>query len=845
MSSEFSEQVQTTRSEFERALSSGADPASLNVRMSDFFDKLICALAERSFDFTNSRDKIAILALGGYGRREVGPYSDADLLFIHEDGSFEHAKHAVNEILYPLWNSGIEAGGATRSIPECVEMFSKDARALTSMMESRLIAGNSSLYEDLNKELRRHFTSKKNLKNYIELKLSERDESRKKFKDVLYSLQPNLKDGEGGIRDYHALLWIRRSIDLAGISCSVNVPSDDVDVKSAYQRIWRVRQALHIAEKRRFDILLQSAQTDVTHILKIHGEPESTPAEIMLARLFQDSAKLHLACRASFSAILDFINSKKISSFFSFKKKMTPEKIKDLSFSEELVFFKNVKRYDIPADASDLYSISLRRLPKESDLNSPTNAKLLLDLFQFPRGLFNTFLSMMESTRLQAWFPETEKMLYAFQKDGLHSFSAGMHSIVAVLELEKMFTNKEQKRSLENATSLVQRFYLLALATLFHDVGKGRGGAHSERGATLVRQIAKRLGLSSTDTHDLVLLVRSHLLMSSLAFKRDIADEQLLDKFCQTIKSPELLACLYLLSIADIKAVGPRSWNAWKKGLLEELYLRTLSAMSSGKSAPEQIRIDSQKIKREVRSYLGRHSAPAAIDGFISELPQRYLFSMSPETIAAHIMMSEKISNEKESVVTVLKEISDRGCHEFSVVSKDRPALFATIAGVIASAGASIVDAQVFTTSGDVAVDVFWVTNAQHMPIMDLDVWEKIRTDLELVLSGKKTLDEILKHKIKRTLLSPKVQKPVVSIDNDLSTEHSVLEVRASDRIGLLYSIAAALSMQNVEIDRAMISTQVDRIIDVFYIRKRSGGKIVEEQALAAINQAVAKAIEE
>jgi [protein-PII] uridylyltransferase len=350
------------------------------------------------------------------------------------------------------------------------------------------------------------------------------------------------------------------------------------------------------------------------------------------------------------------------------------------------------------------------------------------------------------------------------------------------------------------------------------------------------------MGFSQRDTADIVFLVRSHLLMSVLAFRRDVRDPGLVERFAQVLRSHEMLAMLYLLTFADLRAVGPHVWSEWKGGLLDELYHRARFCLDKGGMTHARRQREMIRCIRAVGRAVGRDLGVPEVEEFVTSLPERYLLSMAPEAIAAHAMMTHRL--EGVPVSTFWRQVPKRGCTEISVVTRDTPGLFAKISGVLTANGANVIDAQLYTSTLGVAIDVFWVTDPLHHPLDAPEVLARIREEMEVAIKGKVDVNRMVEGRFKRRLLSWNQRPPLVTLDNDVSAMETVVEVQADDRSGLLYTIARAFRELDLTIDRARITTHVDRVIDVFYIRDELGEKITSSERLDLIRRQLLEAIE-
>lgn len=824
---------------FSSALGQGGDAISICSGHSDAMGNLIRLLFEGA---RVESGRVAVLALGGLARREMGPYCDIDLLFLHDGLTSETQKRLTDAILYPFWNNAVEAGGATRTITDAKEMIKKDVKTLTAMTEVRLISGDTGLFNELKGAIAAYFSNRRRLARYIGLKLKEQTERLKRFGDSVYLLEPNVK--EAGLRDYHTVLWIARAIrpelPFEGLlDFAVENPSARAGLQGALGFLLKVRLILHIIEGRRQDRLSEALQPEVAKMLKFSPQEGMNASELLMSAYYRNSAIMRTGCERA----IEFMSSAVISTSWTsrwFGKGPRTLKVRDesrlLNPISILEVFSEAKKRGLLLDASVKEKITYGIDAVDDSIRGDVRSKSLwMEIFSDLKNLGATLKELSECGLLLKWFPEMAPMMYLVKHDGFHFFTAGTHSIRAVGEIEVLAkTGSGSFGSYAKALGMVDRVHVLAAAVLFHDVGKGRGGGHAETGAILSKAIAERLGFSEVDAQDMVFLVRSHLLMSTLAFRRDIHDPELINRFAETMRTPELLAMLYLITFADLRSVAPGVLSNWKAGLLTELFERTLLGMVEDKRDLKKIR---ERRLKEVQSFLGKSLSESEVSGFLGFMPDRYLFSTDPPTVAAHMLLTRGL--KEKAVTTAMKPIESKSCTEFSVVTRDAPGLFAKIAGVLSANGANIIDAQAYTNAKGLVIDVFLITDAVGRPIEDHEQARRIRDELSEVIAGSRQIEDVAGPRFKRRYLSlvAKAKAPQVIIDNDVSASETVIEIVADDRVGLLYRVAWALYELGLTIVRARITTLIDRVVDVFYVRSMDGAKVVSQGSLDRISE--------
>ncbi|HPQ81081.1 MAG TPA: [protein-PII] uridylyltransferase, partial [bacterium] len=793
------------KSEWFTELASGETDALEICRLHSLsIDRALSELFNSAASRGNSQGRVSMLALGGYGRREMGLHCDIDVLFLHDEASRSRMPMITDAILYPFWNNAVEVGGATRTAADCREIIEKDIRAFAALTESRHICGDLSLSSEVAHIVDSRLADSKFRRHFIETKHSEMQRRLARYGDSIYLLEPNVKEGEGGLRDLQSLIWIARAAFRAEAEEALEkaLPGEKTrgTVREAAAFLWRVRHALHIIEGKRSDRLTDSLQPEVAEMLGFTDSAESSSSEKLMSFYYRHAIGMHVQCERAIERIRRNASPPGRAARLFYRRRIGAGFVRTehntISVRKgkfpgdpagQLSIFAEAKRRRLALDPETKEMLITRKSPVgEADLTSTRAGRIWRDILSSLSGLGNTLAEMMECGILDEWFPEMRVMMHRVQHDGYHSYTAGVHSIRAASELE-MLSSRGARSSFPvaaKAVKLVSRPAVLSAATLFHDIGKGSGRDHSTSGAETALAIALRLGFAKRDADDISFLVRSHLLMSMLAFRRDVRDPGLIERFAQSIRSAEMLACLYLLTVADLRAVGPHIWSDWKGGLLAELYGRTASHLAASKGAVRatteaQRRREEAKLIASVKRSLGRDISREQVQRFISTLPERYLYSTDPETIAAHLVMARDIA--AHPAATAQRPVPDRGCTELSVVTPDMPGLFAHIAGVLSANGANIIDARLYTSSEGIAIDVFWMTDAAGKPITDPEQWARIREEMAEAIVGKRKMEEIVGHRFKRRLLSwsHRYRPPEIVIDNDVSATDTIVEVSA------------------------------------------------------------------
>lgn len=792
--------------------------------------------------------RVAIFALGGYGREEMGLESDVDLLFLYEGGSEEYIREVTDSILYPFWDNKIEITGATRTIEDCASVGRSDLRAQTAMLDARFIAGDGTLSQGLISFIARQFDDKREKRRFIEAKLKERSQRLKMFGDSVYLLEPNVKESEGGLRDHHTLLWIAKAAS-GSVPCSR-------ELCEGIGFLWRVRNALHLLGEKN-DRLCVAHQDAIARSFGYGDGPFSAAAEHFMQDYYRHASTVHLKCQRAIeqmveeaippAAIVSYFTNRRLGEgVFQVGDRITAGKEaveSDPLAMLKLFSFASERSLLLDARTKETVMTTAGTMTGFETFSDEMNG-LWRQMFSRPASIHHTVKDMHECRLLARFFPEMGPLVHRIQHDGFHFYTADEHSLHALREVGLLFT-KEGERMFPvpaEAAKRIKRPHVMTFATLFHDIGKGRGGNHAEVGAGLAGQIARRLMWGKEDQDDIAFLVRSHLLIPTLAYRRDVKDPHLAERLAGTVETPEMLSMLYLIAFADVRAMGPHIWSDWKGGLLAELYHNTLAHLEGGGEAAKRQRLLLKKLEK-VREAVGDSISRDELGTYFESMPDRYLMQTKPDVIASHLKMTARLG--ERSVLTDVVEEPGKGFSELSVVTRDAPGLFAKMAGVLSMNGVNIIDAQLFTLPDGTVLDQFWVTDLNQGPIADASLWERIGEEISDAISGKLDVHEMMKRKTKRRLLSrgPKDIDAQIDIDNDVSVVETVVDVVTVDRAGLLYDISRAFADLGCSIDRAKITTYADRVIDVFYIRDKDGKKITSKERLRQIQEAITNTV--
>ncbi|HET8723752.1 MAG TPA: [protein-PII] uridylyltransferase [Anaeromyxobacteraceae bacterium] len=838
-------------------------------------DRIVGAIWERSLAAAATRHAptpVALVALGGYGRRELAPYSDLDLLVLHEKrepGPF--VKEASERFLYALWDLKLEVGYGIRDVHACDELAASDHTARTALLDLRHLYGDRALYQELERD-QLHGLSQAKVDAFIADKTREARERREKFGDSIYLLEPNLKQSEGGLRDLQMGLWAARArFKVAGITDLLNralLPEQEVrELRRARDFVWRIRNHLHYLTGRKTDQITFDLQPQVAAFLG-YGDGDGAVEEFM--RHYYLAAKTILvACDALVDRCLeparakpwrraDALASRKGAEgngpatdarplpggeFKVFRGRLTVADREVLQRSPAALvrLFATADRegLDLYPFARDLAAQAAAAFPAEGASDPELNQELLA-MFTRP-GTRGRFLPLMHEVGvLERVMPEFARVTARRQIDLYHVYTVDVHSLFAVRRLLALRNGDLQ---VDGLTPLMQKLAQplgLYLGTLFHDIGKGSGKDHSTRGAEIAAAACVRMGIDPDVAADVEWLVARHLRMANIAQRRDLSDPDLIHAFADEVGTTDRLDKLYLLTYADIATVGPKTWTEWKGRLLRELYEKTRAVLAEGGDRGRPVPGTHEVLGRTaVAEALAARGVPEEERvRFVQAMPARYFLTELPARAPRHLRLLEMGRNLP--LAAVVRHRPGLGHSELALTAADRPGLLALVAGVLAAHRIDIQHAEVFSTPADAALgwiagralDLFELRGPEGGALEPVR-WRAARADLQKVLAESVDLEELMARRLKASPLParplPRVATKVV-IDNESSRHHSVIDVFTADRSGLLHTLSRTFFDLGLSVDLARITTEGHRAADAFYVRNREGRRIGAEE---------------
>ena len=801
---------------------------------------------------------LVLVALGGYGRGELHPLSDLDLMVIYDGEMGPYVQRVTQGLLYALWDLGLQVGHAVRSLPDCLAMARTDFPSRTSMQQARFLVGDRRLFNRFRKVLAEN-VYQKDFAQFLETTLAERDQRYRKFGGSPYIGEPNVKESAGGLRDIHEAMWLastkfgtrtlRELRDKRLITDREQKTTDE-----ALTFLWRVRNELHFLSGHRNDVLSRDVQPQIAKNFGYAADEVSLAVEKFMRDYYLHARVIHRVSRRLIARCRETLAHRG-----AVQRRLRQEALADgLIVIDEKIHLAHPDGRAFREDPTRLMKVfwHCHRLGFELGVDVERAVEDALDLadesFRRSADVRDLFLSicrswgrvattcreMHELGFLGRYLPEWGALTCLVQYDVYHKFTVDQHSLLALEHLEALAPGQSDEEGIARVVNDVERPDLLMLGMLLHDIGKGRGHGHVAKGIPLVEALTARLALPADDADKVVFLVAHHLTMSHTAQRRDIDDPKTVEALAEVCRTPERLRMLYLLTSADMRAVGPGVMTGWQAQILGELYSRTFVRLTGG-----QVELPSRDaVTARVWEAMRREGSRSAVTAHLAMLSDRYLATTSPQRIACHLRLVERL--EEDTVATELFHHPDLDSSELVIAARDVPGLFSLIAGTLAAHGINILSAQIHTRADGIAIDTFQVNDPLGEPVTEEARWRRTVDALRKVIVGEETVDALLaKRRTGRPPGEAVVGPPKISVDNRLSDSHTVVEVKCGDRVGLLYAITRTLSALGHDIGSARIATEIDQAYDTFYVTDRRGRRIEDAAAMTRLREALEEAL--
>ncbi|PID73169.1 MAG: [protein-PII] uridylyltransferase [Desulfobacterales bacterium] len=837
-----------------------------HTRIMDEYFRNAYAASRTGMSFITGGKPCAIIAQGGYGREEQCIFSDVDLLILFDGEVPAEAEALVQDIVYPLWDIGLHVGHATRNVSTCIEVADENLEALTALLDARFICGQSFLYSRLTGAMRTAFGRRQ--ANAVIHRLTEANQARHAhFGDATFLLEPNLKEGRGGLRDYHTLLWIARIRDdlrqPRDLEFSGRLShSEYQELEHSLSFIWKVRNRLHHLARRKSDQLYFQHQETLAEAMNFKARKGQQPVERFLGCLHRhmtfvrDLLQLHL-----------YELEYERPSGRGRKKIPARPAVEGIEMKNGMLGFSSAAA--IPGNRALLLHIfaesartgvpvgtEARRLIKDfahlinrEFASSKTARKAFETVLLLPALEHNVLDAMLQTGILVRFLPKFDKIVDRIQYDAYHIHPVDKHLLLTV-RIIKCFGTEIDPAGGSLCGRLMKDLkdpLPLLWAALMHDIGKGgSSGNHSETGAMMSRRIMTEKGYDADTVDTVRFLVREHLFLIRMATRRDIRDEETALHCARRIRTAGRLKLLYLLTVADCIATGPKAWNEWTATLLENLFLNVLHFIEGDELTTSESMAIIDNRKAALLQRAGGKEARQEAGRLLPLMSPRYMLYTREEDIRRHVELYRRMG-DRPFVWRIDPSPESGETRVITLCARDYPGLFSQVAGVFTLNGIHIRGAQVYTWRNNIALDILEVAPPPDR-LFEAEKWDRTEADLLAVMNGGKDLDGEMARKLAGGRKSrPPVSAPScrVVVDNRASSFFTIIEVFTNDRPGRLYQLTSTLFRCQLDVWLAKIATQVDQVVDIFYVRDFDGQKIDGEHQEKAVQTAIIKAMDQ
>jgi len=804
---------------------------------------------------------VSLVALGGFGRGELNLNSDVDLMFLYPAEHQDEVEKLAEQVLYPLWDLGLEVGHATRTMDDCLKLAGGDFQVLVSMLTARPLAGDTSRAKELEARLKASLTGPKARRRFFDQVVASDLERQARFGRTPYLLEPHLKEGEGGLRDIHAVTWVGLGCfsrgRLQGLAEEGLLTDTEVAfIGEARDFLWRVRNHLHYLARSRDDRLTFERQEKIAAFLGFKDEGGLNRVQQFMRAYYTRVFGLRNIRNLFFERALDRINPAAAgeartveADFVARDGELHLARPETLAERPGLMMklFAAAARSGLVVSHQARQEVGRRLyLVDEAFRADPAVRDEFWAVVLAPDPEVEALLALHGSGLLNAYLPEFAGVFQLPQNDAYHLYTVDVHQLLTVGRLHGLAAAREEAERDSLARRIMaglQRPRLLFAAGLLHDLGKARGGGHAQRGAEMVGPILERLGLNPEEIKVVASLIANHLFLAETAARRDIHDEKLLFQAARQVGDEERLDMLYLLTIADSQATGPRAWSTWQATLIQELYLKMTTILTrpdiDSLRSPEWF----DQLRGQVIERLAGRLPAEEVARRLDSLPDQHLLATPPESLAQQIVMLAELKGRPMRLE--VEERDEEGYCLLTVVAKARRGHFGRMAGVLTLNGLNILGAQISNTTENQAILAFQVEFPVD-PLSRAEKWAGVERDMERVLSGRLALSVRLQQRRAQTALpaSRAPRRPTaVTVDNGVSDFHTVIEVATHDRLGLLYDITRVFFDLDLIIHVAKISTKVDQVLDVFYVTDLDLRKIEGQDQIKEIQEALTAAL--
>jgi len=787
----------------------------------------------------------ALVALGGYGRRELSPGSDWDLLLVHERRRAAGVAERARALTTLLWDARVTVGWSVRTPEETLTAAAEDLTVRTALLDARVLASHGKLGERFLRDVHLR-PGTREAEAFIAAKVTELQERREKFGDSVFLLEPQLKSGEGGLRDLETALWVAQARfgvrGLSGLLEAALLPASEVArLRAARDFLLRTRHEVHFLRGRKEDRLTFDLQESVARFFR-YGQGDGLPVEQFMRDYYLSAGILRRAADALIARAEEqraprrgpFRAERRVGPFKVFRGRLTVDGDAELFQREPAAvvrLFHAADELGVPVYSWALDQAAQAAPALAEARGSAPVVEALRALLTRPGTRGEALEAMHALGLLGVVVPEFGRVTARHQFDLYHAYTVDVHTLRALRRLYALragdFVEMEPERT--RAIRDLGDVLPLVLGVLLHDAGKGMGGDHSERGRELMRALGTRLGLSARQQEVAEFLVLHHLTLSHLAQRRDLSDPQLLEEFARLCGDSEKLTCLDLLTWADISSVAPGMWTDWRARLVHELTSKTAAVLAGQGWHGER------EARETFRALWTRRFGAEEAERLLAASADRYLGSTPPAAAVLHGLLLRRA--RRTGFAAALRRLKEPDHAELHLAARDRPGLLSLWSGVLAAHGIDILSARIASTSDGAAIDVFEVRSAARRPL-ERGRWRRARSDLRAALEGRVDVQALLERRRRSSALPRRLPGVTtrVSVDNTASRAFTVVDVRAEDRLGLLHEVAACFTEAGLEIALAKVATEANRAIDSFYVSQQ-GHKLESPAGLESLRE--------
>ncbi len=871
--------LQARRDELHHRLLQGASGSEMITVFTDLVDAVLISRYEKvirqeTAEVLLGLQHCCLVAVGGYGRRELAPYSDIDVMVLFQTGGGNVVSSLSSQVFYHLWDLGFQVGHSVRTIQEGLAIAEGDLSTRTALMESRFLAGNRQVFQNFTRRFQRKILGRRP-DGFINGKREERRREYAKFGETVYLLEPNIKKTKGGLRDLHLLQWVGMAKyqastlrELADRGVLAN--QDYLALVEAREFLWRVRAFLHFYAGRAQDILTFDEQVRVAAHFGFSDRPHLLAVEQFMQRYYRHTTGIHDRCqrfldraqeRRWWKKIRQIMPISLVAECFQIsgaRVTVPSEKVRYILDHPDVLLelFQLAQKQSLTVDSVVLDELSRQLEGSQDDAyRIPLVSQRFRQILSGPKRIADTLEAMHRARLLEKIIPAFGRVRGLMQFNQYHKYTVDEHSVLAVRQAEGL---ADDQGLLGDVYRDMRNKDLLHLALLLHDLGKGLPGDHSEVGKEIAQDTASRLGFNPQETRTLEFLVHQHLLMAHTAFRRDPYDEKVLLTFAKAVGTPDILRKLYVLTIADIAAVGPQTLTKWKESLLAELFCRTLPEVSGGRegiTAPVDIARLAEEVCQALPESVASHQMGKAdvidaewVQSQLTQFPIRYVSGTPPDRIAAHLMAINQLTPE-DPIVTSAYHPSLNIC-EYTLVVYDRmiPGIFMHVSGGLAAKGLEVLDAQIITREDGIVIDSFFATDPDFQGAPSAQRLDNVGQTITRILKGNDSVAQLMgrNHRLALSQPFPHDQfQTEVHIDNETSATFTLIDVFAENRQGLLYVMACSIFNLGLVLHAARISTRLDQVVDVFYVTNDAGMKVDDTNVRESVRKTVRQDVDQ